>query len=260
MKTGDRVVHEVYGAGKVIGVSADTNQIGVEFDKRGALFHDGNGFVDKTTHKVIEGKLGHCWYVQKSELKQENKAMFTKGQWVICNEGNEAFGLLKDSVHKVGDVYTHGSMEVFPRGDSNRTCWEQRRFALLTSTLPVIHALTNARFLAIGPKGAVEFVRKPHESVWDSGMAALKVFEAPAMPEVKGNELTLAIEVAKAIGQERRAKYSKKDGTERDRKIKVTSIDGTKVYFVHIERDGIRQVDVSQIKAFETKDGKLMVR
>lgn len=260
MKTGDRVVHERYGAGRVIGVPVGTDQIGVEFDQRGALFHDGNGVVDKTTHKVIEGKLGHCWYVPESELKQENKAMFTKGQWVICNEGNETFGLLKGSVHKVGDVYTNGNMEVFQYGNSECKCWEQRRFSLLVSTLPVIHALTNERFLAIGPKGAVEFVRRPHESVWDSGMAALKAFGAPAMPEVKGNELTLAIEVAKSIGQERRARYSKKDGTERDCKIKVTSIDGTKVYFVHVERDGIRQVDVSQIEAFETKDGKLMVR
>lgn len=202
-------------------------------------------------------------YVPQSELKLENKAMFTKGQWVICNEGHVGgftFPLVKDSVHKVGNTYPNGNMEVYHNGNSVRRCGEQRRFSLLVSTLPVIHALTNARFLAIGPKGAVEFVRKPHESVWDSGMAALKAFEAPAMPEVKGTELTLAIEVAKSIGQERRAKYSKKDGTKRDCKIKVTSIDGTKVYFVHVEGAGIRQVDVSQIEAFETKDGKLMVR
>lgn len=83
-KVGDRVEHDFYGMGTVIGVSSRDTPL-VEFDNHFSKLHDGGrGEVNG-----IRGKDGHCWYTDMI------KPLGTQ-TIVIYSKGLETIALLKE--------------------------------------------------------------------------------------------------------------------------------------------------------------------
>lgn len=83
-KVGNRVEHEFYGKGTVIGFSVLSTPL-VEFDNPGLSLHDGNGVEKNGTR----GKDGHCWFTGRIK-PIENRAV------VIYPKGLETIALLKE--------------------------------------------------------------------------------------------------------------------------------------------------------------------
>ena len=77
---GNRVEHEFYGKGTVIGVS-DVDTPLVEFDNHFSEFHDG-GYGEVNG---IRGKDGHCWYTDMIKpLKSQTIVVYPKGLETIA--------------------------------------------------------------------------------------------------------------------------------------------------------------------------------
>lgn len=65
---GQKVEHEVYGKGTILGWTDPINSIFVEFDKSNARFHGGGSFKHLDTNKTLKGKYPFCFYLSKNEL------------------------------------------------------------------------------------------------------------------------------------------------------------------------------------------------
>ncbi len=79
-RVGNRVEHDFYGMGTVIGVS-DMDTPLVEFDNPGLSLHDGNGVEKNGTR----GKHGHCYYTSNIKpLSSQTVVIYPKGLETIA--------------------------------------------------------------------------------------------------------------------------------------------------------------------------------